>query len=144
METFVQPKFIAPQIVSIESLEIIKNYALAVRFDELTQLEDGWYEGQGIAPTGENFDLVAKTLINFYPENLPLPSITPTQTGDLLLEWDAPGNPSVDIALATMRASFHAFGPDDTDLEKDFSLLDNQSRAAFFAFLSANIKTVAA
>ncbi len=132
------------RILSVESLEIIRNYVLTVRFDELAQLEDGWYEGHGVAPKGGNFELIAKTLIDSYPDNLPLPSITPTQSGDLLLEWNAAGDPSVDITLSTMQASFHAFGPDETDIEADFSLTDEQSYAPFFAFLSANIKVVSA
>ena len=131
------------KVITVESLEIVKNYTLTVRFDELAQLEDGWHYGEGIAPKGENFESIAKVLIDLYPENIPLPGIFPTQTGNLLLEWNAIGDPSVDIDLNTMQASFHAFGQDKTDIEADFSLVDAQSYSAFFAFLSENIKSEA-
>jgi hypothetical protein len=129
------------KVLVVESLEIIKNSMLTVRFDELSQLEDGWDNGQGIAPKRGLFETVAKMLIDSYPENSLLPSIVPTQTGNLLLEWDAIGDPSVDIDLDTMEASFHAFGQNETDLDADFSLIDTKSYAEFFAFLSENIKS---
>jgi hypothetical protein len=150
---FVQPKFTGQgvgeydsgdrlkKVLDIESFDVIKNYTLSMRFDELAQLETGWYEGQGIAPKRANFESVAKMLIDSYPESIPLPSIVPTQTGNLLLEWDAIGDPSVDIDLDTMQASFHAFGQDEKDIDADFSLIDAQSYAVFFSFLSVHIKS---
>jgi len=123
------------RVVSVESLEVIKNYAIAARLDELGQLESGWFEGRGAAPDAEQFAVVADKLVEQYPERLKLPSIVPTQEGNLLLEWAAAGEPSLDIRLADLQASFHAFSPEGDDIERDFDLSQSGGWQALFAFL---------
>ena len=123
----------------VDSLEVIKNYDLANRFDELAQMEAGWYDGEGEAPKRGQFELFVQKMTELYPEQLPLPSIVPTQDGNLLLEWEATGDPSADIDLDTLQASFHAFGENGEDLERDFHLTDENSYKAFFTFLSERI-----
>ena len=129
------------KVLSVEFLEVIKNYSLAMQFDDLAQLEAGWYEGQGAAPDTEKLKIIAQKLTASYPEHLPLPTIVPTQDGNLLLEWDAEDDPSADIDLNSMRASFHAFGPRNEDIEKDFSLIEEDGFESFFAFLSVHIQS---
>ena len=75
-----------------------------------------------------------------YPEHLPLPTIVPTQDGNLLLEWDTEGDPSTDIDLGSMKASFHAFGPRGEYVEADFDL-SADSFETFFAFLFDHIQS---
>jgi len=104
------------------------DFPIMMRFDELAQLKAGWYEGQGIAPDRKKLKIIAEILTSIYPENLPLPNIVPTQDGNLLLEWDSEGDPSIDIDLDEMRASFHAFGPNDEDIESEFSLNTNEDQ----------------
>ena len=95
---------------------------LAEKFDELSQLKAGWHDGQGTALDADKLKIVAQTLTSFYPEHLPLPTIVPTPDGNLLLEWDVEGDPSMDINLGRLTASFHAFGPHGEDVEAEFSL----------------------
>ena len=128
------------KIVSVNSLEVIKNYAISMRFDELSQIEDGWFEGAGVAPDAARLSHISDKLIDDYPEKLPLPLISPKQDGNLLLEWKAEGDPSLDIHLASLQANFHAFGVDDVDVERDFSLDASTGWQALFAFLSETIK----
>ena len=128
-------------VLSVESLEGIKNYTLESRFDELAQLKDGWYEGHGIAPDKNKLELIAQKLTDFYPEHLPLPLIVPTHDGNLLLEWNAEGDPSADIDLGGMKASFHAFGVRGQDVEKDFNLSTEGDFESFFVFLSTLIQS---
>jgi len=127
------------KVLSVESLEVINNYPLAVRLEELAQLQIGWHEGKGIAPDRNKLEILSQKLTDFYPEHLPLPTIVPTQDGNLLLEWDAEGDPSTDIDLNNMRASFHAFGPNGEDVEADFVLNEGSDFEPFFTFLSAHI-----
>jgi len=127
------------KVVTVESLEVIKNYPLATQFDDLAQLEAGWHNGSGKAPEHGKLKIIAQKLIDFYPEQLLLPTIVPTQDGNLLLEWDAEGDPSVDINLETMRASFHAFGSQDADREDDFDLGEDAGFPPFIAFLSQHV-----
>jgi len=120
--------------------DVIKNFPLAKQFDELARLEAGWYEGQGTAPDKNKLKIIAQKLTDSYPEHLHLPTIVPTQDGNLLLEWDTEGEPSTDIDLGSMKASFHAFGPRGEDVEADFDL-SMGSFEPFFAFLSAHIQS---
>ena len=128
------------KVLSVEFIEVVKNYPLAIQFDELAQLKAGWYEGQGNAPDMDKLEIIAQKLTNSYPEHLPLPNIVPTQDGNLLMEWDSEGDPSIDIYLDEMRASFHAFGPNDEDIESDFSLNTNEDYESLFTFLIGHIK----
>lgn len=132
------------KLVSVESLEVVKNYAIATRMDELAQMQDGWFEGQGVAPDDDKLAIVADRLVADYPERLTLPTVVPTQDGNLLLEWTVGGSPSLDIRLDNLQASFHAFGPNGVDIERDFNLATHSEWQALFGFLSDNIRTDAA
>ena len=78
-------------------------------------------------------------IIQHYPETIPLPAIFPTQDGNILLEWQTDSMPSVDINIDLKRASFHAFGEQDTDIERDFSIVSSDDMQQFFSFLSKNV-----
>jgi hypothetical protein len=127
------------KVLSVESLEVIKNYPLAVQFDDLAQLEIGWYDGSGQIPDRNKFKIFSQKLIDLYPEKLPLPTIVPTQDGNLLMEWDALGEPSADIDFDRMLADFHAFGSNGEDMERSFQLNENEDFESFFTFLSEHI-----
>ncbi|MDR3087257.1 MAG: hypothetical protein LBU45_04825 [Azoarcus sp.] len=130
------------RVISTDSLEVIRNYPIVTRFDELAALEDGWYDGEGLAPDKENLATIAEYLTGAYPEDLPLPAIVPTPEGDLLLEWRTQGYPTVDLQLKTpLSASFHAFDPNNDDVEQDFSLKTGQDWAQFLAFLREHIRS---
>ena len=109
---------------------------LAAVFADLARLRDGWFEGAGKAPDKERLREVARILIDGFPENVPLPAVVPTQDGNLLLEWQTAGMPSVDIDLAT---AFHAFDERGGDIERDFHLADAKGMGDFFTFLSAHV-----
>ncbi|WP_395643910.1 hypothetical protein [Rudaea sp.] len=127
------------KVVSVDALEVIKNHAISARFDEITQLESGWFEGDGLAPDADEMSAVSEKLIADYPDKLPLPQIAPKQDGNLLLEWKAEGDPSLDINLTSSLASFHAFGEHGEDVERDFNL-DTAGWQSLFAFLGDNIR----
>ncbi len=127
------------KIVEVESLDVQYDSDLANRFDDLRALEDGWHDGSGNALPEEALDRVAGELVGRYPEKLPLPIIVPTPEGNLFLEWDAPGDPSLDLCLAGMKADFHAFDQDGLDIEKEFELTDSEDWGAFFLFLHQHL-----
>lgn len=127
------------KMISVESLEIQPDYHLAAKFEELSGLSDGWYDGQGKAPDKDKLDQLAGHMIGHYPESLPLPAIVPTPEGNLLWEWNAEGDPSVDIELNSLTASYHAFSPGGGETEQIFELGEASNWPAFFDFLRASI-----
>lgn len=50
-----QPK----RMISVESLEIIRNHSIASRLDEIAQLQDGWFEDAGRALNAEQLAIVS-------------------------------------------------------------------------------------
>ncbi len=128
------------KVISVESLEIQPNYQIVARFDALSELADGWHDGAGISPDKGKLSVVSETMVGHYPERLPLPAIVPTPEGDLLFEWDLPGDPSLDLHLDDMKADFHAFRADETEVEHQFSLTDEEAWEQFFAFLNENLE----
>jgi hypothetical protein len=129
------------KIISVTSLEFFKNFELVARFEELAELENGWFNGEGSSLNDTSLQFVAETFISHYPDFLPLPLIVPTEDGNLLFEWNIKGLPSIDINLDSKIASFQAFGLGDGDdlITEDFDLNENFNVAQFFDFLAKQI-----
>jgi len=127
------------KVVSTESLEVQPDYQLASRLDELRALENGWLDGKGIAPDQRKLDFIAARMIGRYPENVTLPDIIPTPEGNILFEWDAVGEPSLDVRLTDLKGEFHSFRPNQGDMEREFNFSAEEEWNAFFEFLSPNI-----
>ena len=127
------------KVVSVESLEVQPNYELAAKFDELGTLENGWHDGQGLAPQKAMLDVIADQMIRHFPDRLPLPAIVPTPEGDLLFEWGVPGDPSLDVQVLKLKAEFHAFREGADDIEREFDLSGQAEWASLFEFLADNI-----
>ncbi len=130
------------KIVSVDSLDIQKDFQLAARFDALSDLQDGWLDGVGKAPDSAALALVAENIVGHFPENLPIPAIVPTPEGNLLMEWSLPGSPSLDVALPALTAVFHAFLPDESDLDHEFALSDDRAWPALFQFLNSQLENI--
>lgn len=129
------------KMISVDSLEIQQDYQLAAKFEELSSLVDGWYDGQGKAPAKESLAKLASHMIGHFPETLALPAMVPTPEGNLLLEWDAEGAPSVDIDLVSLSASYHSFSLGGGETERSFELGEGAVWPDFFDFLNANIES---
>lgn len=128
------------KVTSLDTpLDVQEDYLLATKLDELRSLSDGWHDGQGVAPAPEKLDALAARLIGHYPEKLPLPAIVPTPEGNLLFEWDAPGDPSVDVHLTDLKAYFHAFAPDNSDIEREFDLSAHEEWPRLFEALTQSL-----
>jgi hypothetical protein len=129
------------RFISTHSAEISINHDIAVRFDEISQLDDGWLDGHGLSLDSDPLALIASRFIDGYPGDLPIPFIYPTPESNLLLEWDAEGDPATDIDLKSMTARFHASSVNCGEAaEMVFDLRGDTGFEAFFDYLSRNIK----
>jgi len=109
---------------------------LTGRFAAISALTDGWLDGAGRAPNKQKLVEVRQSMLRHYPERVPLPIIIATPDGNLLLEWDVPGDPSLDLDLDSMHAAFHAFLPHEQEIEREFVLQDDDAWGQLFGLLS--------
>ena len=58
--------------------------------DSLSSLQDGWREGRGVAPSRRNLDWLIEKVAKTFPASLSHPSVTPTEEGNVILEWISP------------------------------------------------------
>ena len=57
------------------------------RLDEFREMQDGWLEGDGLAPDHAGLDWLADSFDRYYPDNVPLPYTFPTPEGSVEMEW---------------------------------------------------------
>ena len=60
---------------------------IRARLDSMRQMEDGWLEGEGIAPSSEGLDWLADSFRRYFPEDAPRPFLYPTEDGGIQVEW---------------------------------------------------------
>ena len=117
-----------------------REFDLRDLFASLESLQDGWMDGSGLAPDRDALSLVVEQMARKYPNELPMPAIVPTPEGNLLFEWEAPGDPSIDLELSRTTAVFHRFASDGSDEERKFYLANQRGWSELFRFLQAVIQ----
>lgn len=127
------------KVIEVQQIDVQTNYKLYNRFEEIAALPDGWLDGEGVAPDKEKLGSLAEALVGDYPEDLPMPAIFPTPEGNLLLEWQLPGDPSCEIDLVAMEADFHMFSPDGADVEKVLPMSGQSQAIELLKYLSENL-----
>ena len=127
------------RVIEVKQIDVQTNYKLFNRFEELAALEDGWLDGDGVAPDKQKLVCISEILVGSYPGDIPIPAIFPTPDGNLLLEWQLPGEPSCEIDLEAMVADFHIFSPNGDDFEHVHSLSDPSNALELMAYLSENL-----
>lgn len=126
-------------IFSQESARIASTQ-LNARLKDLSLVQAGWLEGFGVALDQEKLLIVKDRFLEFYPQTLLPPLISPTPEGNLLFEWNTAVDASVDLELKTLQAQFHAFSKTGGDIEKTFVLTTPKMWQEFFWFLEQTIK----
>jgi len=114
---------------------VLQSHVLVERLEELSDLSLGWHDGAGRALDKTKLAFISQRLGGRYPEKISLPVIAPTLEGNLLLEWNFPGDPSVDINLENLHAEFHMFRAGTQDMEMEFDLNEDAGWTHLFDFL---------
>lgn len=98
------------------------------QLEDLRNLKDGWYEGDGFAPSGEGLDWLDDALFREYDCRLPSPRIYPMFDGDVQLEWMIGRNDaSLEVILSERRGYWHNLNlTTDEDEERLLNLNDRE------------------
>jgi len=114
---------------SIEHISILDPLDILARLEELSALPDGWLEGRGQAPPQAGLDWLGRAFDRYYPEDLPLPYLYPTEEGGVQAEWTlGPQETTLEIDLSTHRGQWHRLNLDtDEDEVKDLDLDDTEA-----------------
>ena len=96
---------------------------ISARLDELRDMQDGWLNGAGVAPSHAGLDWLNSSFERHFPMDLPLPYIFPTPEGGIEAEWSI-GRYSVmfEIDLDSRQGDWLRF--DKQSDEEDAFLLD--------------------
>ena len=94
---------------SIEHVNLLDELDVSAQIDELRSLQDGWLEGGGRTPTGDELDWLSRAFDRYYPDDLPLPYLYPTELGGVQAEWSLGRNEvTLEMNLAEHSGYFHA------------------------------------
>jgi hypothetical protein len=99
---------------------------IANRLKELSLLQNGWLNGEGVAPKKENLDWLLGAFENYYDSTLPIPYLYPTVDGGIQAEWtNEHYDVSLNIDLKTKKAFYQELNH-DTDATEETTLLLNR------------------
>ena len=96
------------------------------RFKELSQLTDGWLDGDGVALSETGLKWLKNELDKHYSDELPFPYIFPTPQGKILLEWKIKRHSiSLEIDLENKTGDWHLLNIDlNFEATKQLNLSD--------------------
>ena len=112
------------------------------QLEDLRDMEDGWYEGAGLAPPHQGLDWLSNSFERYYPDDAPLPHAYPTFEGGVRMEWSHRNNAIIlEIDLSEHCGEWLWFDR-NSDAEQELELdLDDDS---IWAWLVAEIRSKAA
>lgn len=101
---------------------------LSSRLRELRNLQEGWLDGAGRAPTIVGLDWFEKAFEANYPDDLPQPYVYPTAEGGLQLEWSLGGHElSLEVDLDHHSGAWHSLDLQTQQDETKEIALDDDS-----------------
>ncbi len=94
---------------TIEHLSILDTLDVGAQLDDLRLLQNGWLEGEGVAPPGAGLDWLNDAFDRHFPDEVPLPHLYPTEAGGVQAEWSlGPNEVTFDVNLETRSGEWHA------------------------------------
>jgi hypothetical protein len=123
------------EIQDVSTIDILDPMDITYRIHELKKLNNGWYNGQGIALDSNNADKFEFYFSNFFDYSIPLPAIFPTFEGDIQLEWRKDTkNIIVEVKLLDLQADIMIFDDDDDDDDENELILSLSEHAGWEDF----------
>lgn len=127
---------------SIEHISIIDPLDVRERLGELAKLQDGWLNGEGIAPKNEDLNWFITVFDEYYDASLSLPYLYPTLNGGIQAEWS---NKNYEISLlvnfANKMGSFHSLNNLSDEVEEiEINLTNKESWGKLNTAISQKLK----
>lgn len=116
------------------------------RIKELAQLQDGWLNGEGVAPNAAALQKLERAFNELYARDLTEPYLYPTPEGNVLAEWPFEHcDMSLDINLADFSAWFHNFRRDrGSEVELNLQLDPDVTDTAGWRMLNDVVRKIGA
>ena len=116
----------------------IDSLNVSAQLDDLRNMKDGWYEGDGFAPSHEGLDWLDAAFPREYDHRLPLPRIYPTFDGGAQLEWMIGQNDaSLEVDFSERSGYWHNL---NLDTDKDEERLLNLGDSGEWGWLNARLR----
>lgn len=85
----------------------------------MRNMDDGWLEGGGVAPSADGLDWLAETLESNLGEDSPRPYLYPTEDGGVQAEWSLSNwRVSLDINLQSRSGDWFALNLETDNAEE--------------------------
>lgn len=117
------------EVIEVMSISPLKPRDIGQRLFELRNRKKGWLGPDSIPPSESGLDWLVEQFDKYYPENLPLPYLAPSETNGIIAEWPIGENEaSVEFFFETRKGEWLGYRDDfenDDCKELDFNLPDS-------------------
>ncbi len=109
---------------SIEHISPLDPLDTTLRLEQITQLKNGWLDGEGVAPAKAKLNWLATAFDTDFSPELPLPYLYPTPEGGIQAEWSLHDwSVTLEINLETQIGEYQALNlKDQTSTDLQFHL----------------------
>ena len=127
-----RPSMIEKRPTSLDPLDdiaLLDPLDVPAQLSELREMEDGWLDGEGVAPGHELLDWLSAQFDRCYPDDLPLPHVYPTVEGGVQAEWSISRREiSLSVDPATREGTWHVLDMGtDSEEERTLDLTDDRA-----------------
>ena len=119
---------------SVDEISLFDHLDVSARLAEFKDMKDGWFEGEGIAPSIDGLDWLASAFERRYASDVPSPYLYPMPEGGIRAEWSFGANAIVlEIDLSEHDAEWLWFDRDSDANEERRLNLDDDGEWAWLA-----------
>lgn len=111
------------KIEDVNHIEVLDALDVTARVEQLALLQNGWRDGDGLAPARDGLRWLANAWEAHWPAEAQLPRLYPTPEGGVQAEWTI-GNHSIsaEVDLSAKRGSLLVVKTDSGDIVSDAEL----------------------
>lgn len=116
------------QVLEVDFVESLDPQDIGYRVEELSQLADGWLDGEGVAPKLEGLSWFQQTWQTCIDVDVRLPFLYPTPTGGLSAEWDGTAaRASLDVDLEKKTGQWISRSESDVTVAEELNLANEDA-----------------